>query len=161
MGHDSYVLEVKNAVSLPILRKEFIIDEYQIKETRALGADAILLIVSALSDMQLNDYYYISTSLGLTVLIECHNEAEVERALALNPVLIGINNRNLNTFKTDLNTTIRLKSLIPPEILIVSESGISNKREIEFLQNHNVNAFLIGEQFMKTKEPGIALSKLL
>ena len=159
-GHDDYLRDVRRAVSLPLLRKDFTIDAYQVYEARAMGADCILLIVSALTSEQLHDLYALAQSLGLDVLIEVHDSDELATALTLQPGLIGINNRNLKTFETDLNNTIDLLSDIPPDIVVVTESGISTTDDINRMQAHDVHCFLVGEAFMRAADPGDALAKL-
>ena len=148
-GHDNYLVQVGQAVSLPLLRKDFTIDEYQVYEARAIGADCILLIVSALSAEQLNQLHTLAASLELDVLIEVHDAAELETALALKPKLIGINNRNLKTFTTDLKTTIDLLPQIPSGVTVVTESGISRIEDVKLMQQHEVFCFLVGEAFMR------------
>jgi indole-3-glycerol phosphate synthase len=159
-GHDDYLRDVRRAVSLPLLRKDFTIDAYQVYEARAMGADCILLIVSALTSEQLHDLYALAQSLGLDVLIEVHDADELATALTLQPELIGINNRNLKTFETDLNNTIDLLNDIPPDIVVVTESGISTTDDINRMQAHDVHCFLVGEAFMRAADPGDALAKL-
>ena len=159
-GHDDYLRDVRRAVSLPLLRKDFTIDAYQVYEARAMGADCILLIVSALTSEQLHDLHALAQSLGLDVLIEVHDAHELATALTLQPGLIGINNRNLKTFETDLNNTIDLLNDIPPDILVVTESGISTTDDINRMQAHDVHCFLVGEAFMRAADPGDALAKL-
>ena len=159
-GHDDYLRDVRRAVSLPLLRKDFTIDAYQVYEARAMGADCILLIVSALTSEQLHDLYALAQSLGLDVLIEVHDADELATALTLQPGLIGINNRNLKTFETDLNNTIDLLNDIPPDIVVVTESGISTTDDINRMQAHDVHCFLVGEAFMRAADPGDALVKL-
>ncbi|MEC7560291.1 MAG: indole-3-glycerol phosphate synthase TrpC [Pseudomonadota bacterium] len=159
-GHDNYLVQVGQAVSLPLLRKDFTIDEYQVYEARAIGADCILLIVSALSAEQLNQLHTLAASLELDVLIEVHDAAELETALTLQPKLIGINNRNLKTFTTELTTTIDLLPQIPSGVTVVTESGISRIEDVKLMQQHEVFCFLVGEAFMRADEPGDELSKL-
>ena len=159
-GHDDYLRDVRRSVSLPLLRKDFTIDAYQVYEARAMGADCILLIVSALTSEQLHDLYALAQSLGLDVLIEVHDADELATALTLQPGLIGINNRNLKTFETDLNNTIDLLNDIPPDIVVVTESGISTTDDINRMQAHDVHCFLVGEAFMRAADPGDALAKL-
>jgi len=159
-GADSYLLAARAASALPVLRKDFIVDAYQVWETRALGADCLLLIVAALSDTQLADLYGQAHEIDLDVLVEVHDASELERAKALKPELLGINNRNLKTFETSLNTTKELASLAPQEALLVSESGIHTTSDIEFLRALNVHCYLIGEAFMRADDPGEALRVL-
>ncbi len=159
-GNDRYLQEVHEAVNLPLLRKEFIVDAYQIPESRSLGADCILLIVSALSAQELADYHKAANDLGMDVLIEVHDEPELEAALALDPGLVGINNRNLKTFETTLETTFRLLKQIPDDVLVVTESGIHSADDVAEMREHSVNAFLVGEAFMRAEDPGSALETL-
>jgi indole-3-glycerol phosphate synthase len=159
-GSDAYLTAVHSAVSLPIIRKDFTIDEYQIVEARALGADAILLIVAALNIMQLTVLNQAARDLGLDVLIEVHNELELDAALSQQPKLIGINNRNLKTFETNLSTTIDLLDKIPDGVTVVTESGISSPADIRLMREHDVHCFLIGEAFMRAADPGAALEAL-
>lgn len=159
-GHADYIQLARDAVDLPILRKDFLIDEYQIVESRALRADAILLIVSTLDLSQLSAFKQLADELTLDCVIEVHDDAELEIALQVNPALIGINNRNLKTFETDLSTTIELIDEIPNEITVVSESGIARTEHIDTLVTAGVDAFLIGEAFMRDANPGEALARL-
>jgi len=154
-------LEVINAsVEIPLLRKDFIVDEYQIYESRAAGADCILLIVAALSNTQLIDYNDLASKLGMDVLVEVHDEEELRRALKINPEFIGINNRNLKTFEVDLTVTERLSALIPNDILCISESGIKTKQDVASILGFGVSCFLVGESFMRSKNPGQELENL-
>ena len=159
-GHDDFLREVRQVVTLPLLRKDFTIDAYQVYEARAMGADCILLIVSALKPADLRDLYALAQSVGLDVLIEVHDAEELAIALALGPDLIGINNRNLKTFNTNLETTIDLLSNIPAGVVVVTESGISTVADVSRMQANNVNCFLVGEAFMRATDPGQALSDL-
>ena len=159
-GHDDYLREVRQVVTLPLLRKDFTIDAYQVYEARAMGADCILLIVSALKPADLRDLYALAQSVGLDVLIEVHDAEELAIALALGPDLIGINNRNLKTFNTNLETTIDLLSNIPADVVVVTESGISTVADVSRMQANNVHCFLVGEAFMRATDPGQALSDL-
>lgn len=159
-GHNDYLMAARDACELPIIRKDFIIDAYQVYEARTIGADCILLIVAALNVEQLQNLYALAKQLDLDVLIEVHNEEELEIALALELAIIGINNRNLRTFETHLTTTVELLSKIPEDCLVVTESGISQRDDVEFMQTHHVNAFLVGEAFMRAEEPGQALADL-
>ena len=159
-GHDNYLREVRQVVTLPLLRKDFTIDAYQVYEARAMGADCILLIVSALKPADLRDLYALAQSMGLDVLIEVHDAEELAIALALGPDLIGINNRNLKTFNTNLETTIDLLSNIPSDVVVVTESGISTVADVSRMQANNVHCFLVGEAFMRATDPGQALSDL-
>ena len=151
---------VRQACSIPMLRKDFMLDEYQIFEARAMGADCILLIVAALEDSLLQDLSGRSLELGLDVLIEVHNGEELERGLKLNMPLIGINNRNLRTFDTALATTIDLLPSIPQDIVVVTESGIRDSADVKLMREHNVNSFLVGEAFMRAADPGEKLAEL-
>ena len=159
-GHDDYLREVRQVVTLPLLRKDFTIDAYQVYEARAMGADCILLIVSALKPADLRDLYALAQSVGLDVLIEVHDAEELAIALTLGPDLIGINNRNLKTFNTNLETTIDLLSNIPADVVVVTESGISTVADVSRMQANNVHCFLVGEAFMRATDPGQALSDL-
>ena len=159
-GSIDHLSEVKRSVRLPILRKDFIVDEYQIYESKLYGADCILLIVAALSDTQLKDYLELSSHLKLDVLVEVHSEEEMKRALNFSPKLIGINNRDLKTFEISLTTTKRLSRLATKDIVLVSESGIKTKRDIEKIKSYGVNVFLIGETFMRAPDPGRELQEL-
>ena len=136
------------------------IDPYQIAESRVLGADCILLIVSALNIMQLTVLHQLARGLGLDVLIEVHDKTELDAALSLQPTLIGINNRNLKTFETHLQTTLDLLEHIPDHITVVTESGISTKQDVSLMRDHDVHCFLVGEAFMRAEEPGEALEAL-
>ena len=155
------VLELsRKTCFLPILRKDFIIDTYQVYETRAVDADCLLLIVAALEDDQMAELNQLAKELRLDVLIEVHNEEEMDRALKLEPSLLGINNRNLHTFETSLNTTLNLLQIIPDNCHVVTESGIHTKDDIEMMSKNGVNSFLVGEAFMVAKEPGAKLREL-
>lgn len=160
-GADEYLQQVHQACKLPLLRKDFIIDAYQVYEARAIGADCILLIVAALGDAQLHDLAGLAEHLDMDVLIEVHDSEELERALLVKMPLIGINNRNLRTFETDLTTTLSLLKSIPKEYIVVSESGIHTPDDIALLRNAGVNSFLVGEAFMKADDPGMALAHLI
>ena len=160
-GSSHYLRLVRAAVGLPLLRKDFIVDEYQIVEARALGADAILLIVAALSDAELAAFTRLAHDLGLDVLVEVHDEAECERALQLPLRVIGVNNRNLHDFSVSLDTSRRIKTMLPADYLLVSESGIHTRADIEALQADGIHAFLVGGALMQADDPGAALSALL
>ncbi len=160
-GHPDYLMIAKNSCSLPILRKDFIIDNYQVYESRALGADCILLIVAMLDDYQLLDFCQLAQELNMAVLVESHTKEELERAIKLPTPLIGINNRSLHTFYTDIQLTIELKDRIPQDKLIITESGISTHEDIVFMQKHGINTFLIGEHLMKALNIGNALNLLM
>jgi len=145
---------------MPVLRKEFIIDEYQIVESRALGADAVLLIVAALDDARLAALEACAFRHGMDVLVEVHDAAELARALSLSTPLIGINNRDLRTFGVSLHTTLELLPRIPADRIVVTESGIVAQRDVAQMRRHGVNAFLVGEAFMRAPDPGAALAAL-
>lgn len=160
-GSGHYLRLVRAAVGLPLLRKDFIVDEYQIVEARALGADAILLIVAALSDAELAAFTRLAHDLGLDVLVEVHDEAECARALQLPLRVIGVNNRNLHDFSVSLDTSRSIKTMLPADYLLVSESGIHTRADIEALQADGIHAFLVGGALMQADDPGVALSALL
>ena len=160
-GSGHYLRLVRAVVGLPLLRKDFIVDEYQIVEARALGADAILLIVAALSDAELAAFTRLAHDLGLDVLVEVHDEAECARALQLPLRVIGVNNRNLHDFSVSLDTSRRIKTMLPADYLLVSESGIHTRADIEALQADGIHAFLVGGALMQADDPGVALSALL
>ena len=161
-GSDQYLIDARNAVSLPVLRKDFVVDAYQVYETRALGADCLLLIVAAFVDAQekMAELNAIAQSLGLDVLVEVHDAAELALALPLNTTMIGVNNRNLHDFNVDLATTYDLLPQIPAERIVVTESGISTINDVMAMRGHNVSAFLVGETFMRADDPGQQLQKL-
>ena len=159
-GGDGHLQAARSVVALPVLRKEFTIDEYQVYEARALGADCILLIVSALPAPELEALADVAAGLGLDVLIEVHDREELESALSLNPALIGINNRNLKTFETSLTTTYGLLDAIPERVTVVTESGILQRRHVQAMLHRGVRAFLVGEAFMRAADPGAALKEL-
>lgn len=160
LGSNEFVKIARENTDLPILRKEFIVDEYQIYESKFLGADCILLIVAMLPDEKLANLENCALNLSLSVLIEVHNEEELVRALKLKSKLIGINNRNLKTLEVDINTSVKLASLVPQGYLIVGESGIKTKSDIELLKKFGINCFLIGEQFMSEENIIEAVKKL-
>jgi indole-3-glycerol phosphate synthase len=159
-GAPEFLVDARAACPMPVLRKEFIIDEYQVVESRALGADAILLIVAALDDARLAALEACASGLGMDVLVEVHDAAELERALKLATPLIGVNNRNLRTFNVSLHTTIELLPRIPVDRIVVTESGILAQRDVAQMRRHGVNAFLVGEAFMRAPDPGAALHAL-
>ncbi len=159
-GSIAYLQAARSACNLPVLRKDFTIEPYQIYEARAIGADAILLIVAALELNQMKDLESCALELGLDVLVEVHNAIELEMALDLKTPLLGINNRNLKTFEVSIETTLNLLPLIPLGKRIVTESGIFHRNDVKQMREHNVSAFLIGEAFMRETDPGIALSQL-
>jgi indole-3-glycerol phosphate synthase len=160
-GSVAYLEAARAASSIPVLRKDFTIDIYQLFEARAMGADAVLLIAAILDDAQLADFEAISISLGLAVLVEVHDEPELDRALRLATPLLGINNRNLRSFETSLETTLSMLPRVPPGRLVVSESGIHTPTDVQRLRGAGVNAFLVGEAFMRAADPGIALASLV
>ena len=159
-GHDTFMQQAREACALPVIRKDFMVEPYQIDESRVLGADCILLIVSALSDDQLAELYGRSRELGMDVLVETHDEEELERALKLSPDLLGINNRNLRTFEVTLETTLRMLERVPSETLLVTESGILSRDDVKSMRERDVNAFLVGEAFMREEDPGAHLKSL-
>ncbi len=159
-GSDAYLKQAREVCGLPVLRKEFIIDPYQVYEARGMGADCILLIVACLTDEQLKELTELAIELEMDVLVEVHDEEELKRALPLDLPMIGINNRNLRTFETSLQTTIDLLKQIPDDVIVITESGIHNKEDVALMQQHNVNAFLVGEAFMRADEPGEKLAEL-
>jgi indole-3-glycerol phosphate synthase len=159
-GADEYLQQARAACALPVLRKDFTVDPYQVHEARALGADAILLIVAALDDAQLRELAGLAGRLGLDVLVEVHDAAELERALALDTRLIGINNRNLRTFETRLETTLDLLARIPADRIVVTESGIHAPADVARMRAAGVHAFLVGEAFMRAEDPGARLAEL-
>jgi len=159
-GADEYLTQARNACALPVLRKDFTIDAYQVYEARALGADCILLIVAALDDATLVELSTLAQSLGLEVLVEVHDAAELERALATPATLIGINNRNLRTFDTRLETTLDLLGRIPADRILVTESGIHTRADVARMRAAGVHAFLVGEAFMRADDPGAELRRL-
>ncbi len=159
-GHDDFLQDARKACVLPVLRKDFMLDPYQIVESRALGADCILLIVAALAPAQLKELNDVAVGCGLDVLIEVHNYAELEQALALKPALVGINNRDLHTFKTSLKVTYELLGDIPEGTTVVTESGILAREDVAEMLNHGVYGFLVGESFMRAVDPGAKLQEL-
>jgi indole-3-glycerol phosphate synthase len=159
-GDPGYLVAARAACSLPCLRKEFIIDEYQVAESRALGADAILLIVAALEDAQMAALEAAALAYGMDVLVEVHDAGELDRALLLRTPLIGINNRNLRNFSVTLDTTLNLLAHVPADRLVVTESGIVMQRDVSLMRARGVHAFLVGEAFMRAPDPGAALTAL-
>lgn len=159
-GVSAYLTEIRKNVNIPVLRKDFIIDEIQIYESSLMGADAILLIAAILNQQQLESYLQIADSLGLSALVEAHDEAEVKQAITAGARIIGVNNRDLKTFEVDVENSIRLRQLVPPEICFVSESGIRTHKDIEKLQDNGVNAVLIGETLMKSGDKKKKLAEL-
>lgn len=160
-GADAYLQQARAACSLPVIRKDFLIDPYQVVEARALGADCVLLIVSALDDARMAELAAVAKAQGLDVLVEVHDGDELERALkTLDTPLIGINNRNLHSFEVSLETTLDLLPRIPRDRLVVTESGILNRADVQLMEIHEVHAFLVGEAFMRAEEPGVELQRL-
>ncbi len=159
-GSDDYLKQARAACELPVLRKDFMIDPYQVYEAKAIGADCILVIVAAATDMQMQDLVGVANELGLDVLVEVHNREELERGLMLRTPLIGINNRNLHTFETSLDTTLGLLTDVFPDRTVVTESGIHSQEDVDLMRKNSVNAFLVGEAFMKAEDPGAELKKL-
>lgn len=159
-GRDEYLAEISNAVTIPVLRKDFTVDEYMIYQAKTLGASAVLLICSILSKEQLSEYLGIAHSLGLSALVEAHDEGEVRTALSVGAGIIGVNNRDLRTFTVDINNSARLRKLVPPEVLFVSESGIKTAADIEALRSNGTNAVLIGEMLMRSPDKKAALDEL-
>ncbi|MBB3102075.1 indole-3-glycerol phosphate synthase TrpC [Azomonas macrocytogenes] len=159
-GSDTYLQEVRAACPLPLLRKDFMIDPYQIVESRVLGADCVLLIASVLDDAQMAELAAVAKAQNLDVLVEVHDEAELQRALSLDTLLIGINNRNLHTFEVRIENTLDLLPQVPQDRIVVTESGISNRADIDLLEISDVHAFLVGEAFMRADQPGVELQRL-
>ena len=159
-GHEDYLQAARKACGLPVIRKDFLVDPYQIYEARSINADCVLLIVSALSKMQLQDLEGIAHELGMDVLVEVHDGEELETALTMKTPLVGINNRNLHTFDLTLETTYGLLPYVPDDRLLVTESGILGRDDVDAMRARNVNAFLVGETFMRAEEPGDELAKL-
>lgn len=159
-GAAGYLQQARAACSLPVLRKDFIIDPYQVVEARVMGADCILLIAACLGDAQMAELEACALELGLDVLVEVHDGDELERALRLKTSLVGVNNRNLRTFDVSLDTTLVLRSRIPPGRLLVTESGILGQEDVRRMRDAGVHAFLVGEAFMRAPDPGLALRGL-
>ena len=159
-GHADFLRQARAACPLPVLRKDFLVDPYQVLESRAMGADAILLIAACLSDAQMAELEACAIDLGLDVLVEVHDGNELDRALRLNTPLLGINNRNLRTFEVTLDTTLGLLARVPADRLLVTESGIAGRADVLRMRAAGVNAFLVGEAFMRAEDPGAALADL-
>jgi len=159
-GSEAYLQMAREKCPLPILRKDFMIDPYQIHESRALGADCILLIVAALEDKQMHELADTATELGMDVLVETHNADELTRALTLDTKLIGVNNRNLRTFETSLQTTLDLQQSVPEDRLIITESGIHTQEDIKLMLDNEIYTFLVGEAFMRADYPGQKMREL-
>lgn len=159
-GHEDFLIEAREACQLPVIRKDFITHGYQVSEARAIGADCILLIVAALDDARMLDLYQQAKALGMDSLVEVHDQRELERALRLDLELVGINNRDLHTFDTRLETTSELLEYVPEGVTVVTESGIHTRDDVERMREHDVHGFLVGEAFMREREPGEALRRL-
>ena len=159
-GSEAALQAAREACNLPVIRKDFIVDAYQVAEARAIGADCILLIAAALDDKQMNALYQQAVELGMDVLVEVHDEAELQRSLAMNPMLLGINNRDLRTFDVTLDTTLGLLDKIPSSTRVVTESGILNTQDVQRMRDADVHAFLVGEAFMRADDPGAALNEM-
>ena len=159
-GADSYLVDARAAVQLPVLRKDFIVDPYQVYEARAIGADCVLLIASILDVEEMHQLFEVASSLQMDVLVEVHNKPELDKALTLSPALIGINNRDLKTFNVDLSATLNLLQHIPGDTIVVTESGIHTRDDVQRMLAHEVFAFLVGEAFMRQPDPGQALAGL-
>ncbi|MEP6965182.1 MAG: indole-3-glycerol phosphate synthase TrpC [Polaromonas sp.] len=159
-GSIDYLKQARASCSLPVLRKDFIVDTYQVYESRVLGADCLLLIAACLDDAQMKAFEALALSLDMAVLVEVHDEAELDRALRLKTPLIGINNRNLKTFEVSLDTTLGLLGKVPADRLLVTESGIATPADVQRMRDARVNAFLVGEAFMRADDPGVALAEL-
>lgn len=159
-GSDDYLREARNACRLPVLRKDFVVDPYQVYEARAIGADCILLIVACLEQDQLLELNRLARQLEMDVLVEVHDQEELQRALPLNTRLIGINNRNLRTFEVSLDTTLNLLHLVPQDRILITESGINKREDVTLLRGRGVNGFLVGEAFMRAPQPGELLAEL-
>lgn len=160
-GSDDYLKEIRQAVSIPIIRKDFVVDEYMIYEAKLMGADAVLLICAILTDEELKRFFDIADSLGLTVLVEAHDQEEVNRALTIGARLVGVNNRDLHTFTVDINNSIRYRQSVPENVLFVSESGIRTKEDIRQLMENNVNGVLIGETMMRADDRVAAVKEFI
>ena len=159
-GADVYLQQARAACALPVIRKDFFINPYQVYEARTLGADCILLIVAALGDSMLVELLQLTEHLGMDALVEVHDESEMERALMTSARLIGVNNRNLRTFETSLQTTLNLRKDFPEDRLLVTESGIHTRFDVKRMRDHDVHTFLVGEAFMKADDPGGKLEEL-
>ena len=159
-GADRYLRAAREACTVPVLRKDFIIDPYQVYETRVLGADCLLLIVAALSPGQLQDLAGLAGEIGLDLLVEVHDEEELDTALRTSAKLVGVNNRDLHSFTTDLGTSERLRPLLPDDRILVTESGIHDAQDVRRMQDAGISAFLVGEAFMRQEDPGAALRSL-
>ncbi len=159
-GQPDYLKQARASCHLPVLRKDFMVDSAQIDEARIMGADCILLIAACLDDAQMADFEAQALHLNMAVLVEVHDEAEMERALRLKTPLIGVNNRNLRTFEVDIHTTVRLRQMVDASRIIVAESGIATAQDVALLREADVHSFLVGEAFMRAEEPGAELAQL-
>ena len=159
-GSVDYLKQARASCSLPVLRKDFMVDPYQVYESRVMGADCILLIAACLDDAQMKAMEALAFSLDMSVLVEVHDEAELERALKLKTPLVGINNRNLKTFEVSLDTTLNLKAKVPADRVLITESGVATQADVQRLRAEGVHAFLVGEAFMRADDPGLALAQL-
>jgi len=159
-GHEDYLISVRETVDLPVIRKDFLIDSYQVAEARAIGADCVLLIVSALDEHKLKDLHSQALEYGMDVLIEVHDSAEMDTALKVKNTLIGVNNRNLHTFDVSLKTTLDLQHKISEEQILVTESGILSSADVELMRSNDIHSFLVGEAFMRAGQPGEKLAEL-
>jgi indole-3-glycerol phosphate synthase len=159
-GATAYLQQAREACALPVLRKDFMVDAFQVFDARAMGADAILLIAACLDDAQMRDLEALAFELGMAVLVEVHDGEELDRALKLKTPLVGINNRNLRTFDVTLDTTLGLLTRVPPDRLLVTESGILGRADVQRMRDADVHAFLVGEAFMRQPDPGVALAEL-
>jgi indole-3-glycerol phosphate synthase len=160
-GQPTFLRQARDACALPALRKDFMIDGWQLFESRTLGADAVLLIVAILDDAQMRDFEAIAQALGMGVLVEVHDERELERALRLSTPLLGVNNRDLRTFEVSLDTTLRMLAEVPADRVVVCESGILVPADVQRMRGAGVHAFLVGEAFMRAPDPGVALARLV
>ncbi len=159
-GSVDYLKQARASCSLPVLRKDFMIDAYQVYEARVMGADCILLIAACLDDQQMKDMEALAHSMDMSVLVEVHDEAELDRALKLKTPLVGINNRNLKTFEVSLDATVKLSGKVPADRIVITESGIATEADVKLMRDAKINAFLVGEAFMRAEEPGEALAEL-
>ena len=159
-GSSDFLKQARASCDLPVLRKDFMVDPYQVYEARSMGADCILLIAACLSDAQMAELEAVARSLDMAVLVEVHDAAELQRALKLKTKLVGINNRNLRTFEVSLDTTLGMLQDVPPDRLLVTESGILQREDVQKMRNAGVHAFLVGEAFMRAADPGEALAQL-
>lgn len=160
LGSDEYLREIAAAIEIPVLRKDFTIDVYQIYEAKLLGASAVLLICALLGDEELSEFMKVADGLGLSALVEAHDEGEVKRALNAGAKIIGVNNRDLKTFTVDIENSVRLRQFVPPEVIFVSESGIKTEEDLARLKENGTNAVLIGETFMRSKNKKEMLARL-